>query len=280
MKIPKYWAKAVYDTQTEEEEPLSFSCWHWSDISIEDARGYAQERVRRIAANFINGQHLNRYSYGDRPIREEVVDRLKNGQREVGVVTRNAYGSLVLNAAGAMFVDIDFKKKPVGGSLGGLFNRTPPPPPEAEYLPAIEQWVRRHPGLGVRVYRTAAGLRCLVITDTFDPADRSTQAMMESLGGDPLYIRLCHHQESFRARLTPKHWRCNIDAPPSRYPWESAMAEQVYRNWERMYAQVSSGYAVCRLVAEYGDYRVHPDVMPILTLHDRACNVQSTLELA
>ena len=282
MKIPKYWARGTYTAPNARGRPANFSCWHWSDISVEDARGQAVQRAQAMAAAFLGGQRLNRYAYGSRPIREEVVDVISKGAAELGLITRNAYGALVLNAARAMFVDIDFKPATAGASLSGALRGLvgKPPAPEAAYLPAIEQWVRRSPGLGARVYRTAAGLRCLVTSDTFDPAHPATLDLMQSLGGDPLYITLCRQQESFRARLTPKPWRCGATQPPSRFPWISPGQESAYRQWEAAYGRAAGGFAVCRLVGTYGDARLHPEIEPIVALHDQYCGVAGQLALA
>ncbi len=281
MKFPKYWAKGRYATVDADNVPVSFECWHWSDASVQDARTQAERRAQMVATKFVAGGAMNRYNYGERPIREEVVEAIPVGAREVGLITRNAYGALVLNAAQAMFIDIDFPEGASSGSglLGGLFGKKPAAP-EAAILPNIEQWIHRYPGLGIRVYRTAGGLRCLVTTDTFDPANPSTLDMMKALGADPLYVTLCRQQESFRARLTPKPWRCDIDPPPSRYPWESAQQEAQYRAWEAGYRQNSADFAVCRLVATYGGNRQHPDIAPIVTLHDRYCGVDANRTLA
>jgi len=277
MHFPKYWARGVYTATDNDGEPAQFTCWHWSDVSVGDAQAQAEQRAHRMANAVLDGHSINRYSYGERPIREEVVQVIPQNGRELGVVTRNAYGALVLNAANTMFIDVDFKSNDTGGGGGlfGLFGK-PKVAPEAAILPTIEQWVRRYPGLGVRVYRTAAGLRCLVVTDPFNPSDVGTQDMMKALGGDPLYITLCRQQESFRARLTPKPWRCETDPPPNRFPWESVEQERRYRAWEASYRQNSAGYAVCRLIATYGDTRVHRDLEPIVALHDQYCGVQAT----
>ena len=56
----------------------------------------------RLAEIFASGQQLDRYSYGDRPVREEIVQTLSRD----AVVTRNAYGALVLNAARAMGIEV------------------------------------------------------------------------------------------------------------------------------------------------------------------------------
>ena len=75
-------------------------------------------------------------------------------------------------------------------------------------LARIHAVVARHPGMGLRLYRTANGYRCLVTHRTYDPASQECRELLEALGSDPLYIRLCRGQHCFRARLTPKPWRC------------------------------------------------------------------------
>jgi hypothetical protein len=280
MKIPKYWARGTYNTQDRNGQPAAFSCWHWSDHSLADAQGKAVQRAQRMATSFLAGQRPNRYAYGVNPLREEVVGVVSSGTREVGLLTRNRYGAVVLNAAQAMFIDIDFEGQPKSSSLLGSLFGVKAGAPESALLPSIEQWTRRFSGLGVRVYRTAAGLRCLVTSDTFDPTQPGTLDMMRSLNSDPLYVTLCRQQESFRARLTPKPWRCAAPQPPSQFPFETPSAEARYRQWEREYQSATSNFAVCRLIASYGSERVHPDITPILNLHDQYCRVQNSLELA
>jgi hypothetical protein len=88
-------------------------------------------------------------------------------------------------------------------------------------------------------------------------------------------VKLCRGQGCFRARLTPKPWRCGIGKPPSRYPWETVQAERVYREWEETYDRAAAGYTVCRLVREIGERALHPDIAPIVALHDRmACSTR------
>jgi hypothetical protein len=278
MKIPRYWAKGTATQIGPEGEPVSFACWHWSDDSPAAARQLAEDRARQIVFKLATGQTLERYGYATRPLREEVVGEVPGaGAGPAGVITRNSYGALVLNAAQAMFVDIDLpESKPaasLAGALGGLFGRggkAAPPDPAAPALAVIQNWLAGRPDWGLRVYRTAAGLRALVTSHPCDPTGWDTESVLQGLGCDPLYVRLTRSQECFRARLTPKPWRCAVHNPPSRYPWDNTSAELLYRTWQREYEQTSGGYAVCRLVGEYGDTRVHPEIAPVLDAHDRA----------
>ena len=104
--------------------------------------------------------------------------------------------------------------------------------------------------------------------------------MLRAFESDPLYVRLCQAQDCFRARLTPKPWRCNMDTLSSRYPWENNDHEIQYRLWERRYEEASKKYAVCRLVKQLGPPEVHPDVAPILTFHDQFTGVEADRPLA
>lgn len=233
---------------------------------------------------FRSGQPLNRYGYGEHPMREEITQGVTNNTgREVAIVTRNLYGALVLNAANAMFIDIDFSDKGVASSSGGGFQWGPGKralSQEDQRVERITAWANGHPDVGLRVYRTAAGLRGLITNQTFDPSRTDTLEVLREFDSDPLYVRLCQAQDCFRARLTPKPWRCDLYKPPSRYPWESSDREIQYRQWEKRYEQASRSYAVCKLVKQLGPQGIHPDVAPILMLHDQLTGVAADLPLA
>ncbi len=104
--------------------------------------------------------------------------------------------------------------------------------------------------------------------------------ILRELQSDPLYIRLCQAQECFRARLTPKPWRCGMEQPPAGYPWDTPQDENYYRQWQQQYEQTISQYTACRLLTQFGPGNVHPDLEPVLKLHDQlACSVND-LKLA
>lgn len=276
MNIPKYWAKGEYASGGDRP----FIAWQWSDTSFEQAQQLANDKAREIAIKFQNRQQLDRYSYGRNPLREEIVQSIKNASgNEIGVITRNLYGALVLNAANAMFIDIDFPGKGSGGGIGKLFGSKTPSQDQV-YLQTIEQWAQSHRDWGIRVYRTFGGLRCLITNELFDPTQETSLALMRELQSDPLYVMLCRQQESFRARLTPKPWRCGANQPPSRYPWDSVSQEHRYREWEQAYQRTAARYTTCRLVKEIGDAAPHPDIAPILSVHDEMACSTNNLSLA
>ena len=281
MKIPKYWAKRIQSIQPPGGRPYLLVIWQWSDASREEAQRKADARVKELEQKVRAGQQLNRYGYSERPLREEITQGIASAAgHEVAIVTRNAYGALVLNAANAMFIDIDFKDKgsSSGGFLRGFGQRTPSQ--EDQHVARITTWASRYPDVGLRIYRTAAGLRCLITNQIFEPGRSDALDILRAFESDPLYVRLCQAQECFRARLTPKPWRCNLTPPPSRYPWDNVDREFEYRSWEKRYEYASRAYAVCKLVKQLGPREVHPDIEPILKLHDQLTGIETDRPLA
>jgi hypothetical protein len=121
----------------------------------------------------------------------------------------------------------------------------------------------------LRIYRTAAGFRLLVTSDAFDPLAAETQQLLDALGSDALYVRLCKAQECFRARLSAKFWRCWATRPPSRFPWADAAQEAEYRQWQEDYHRLANECATCQFIESLGEPAIHEAVRPILEMHDR-----------
>lgn len=258
MKIPKYWASETQHIKDSHGHPLLLKCWRWSDESLAAAQVAARERINTVARTLHNVDDLERYGYGDRqPLREEIIKTI-NAE---AIITRNAYGALVLNTARVMFIDIDLKE-----AKAGLFGK--PPDVAGEARARIERWVSRNPGWGMRVYRTKAGLRCIATHDLFDPEHAKTQTILKELESDPLYVTLCRAQKCFRARLTPKHWRCDIHTRPPHYPFDNLKEEERHQRWVRFYEETIRDYAVCELVAELGDRSRHSEVERVIAAHD------------
>ncbi len=230
----------------------------------------AAELAKKLRSN----SQLNHYHYGNHPVREEVVRSIPgaNGE-ELAVITRNIYGALVLNTANAMFGDVDFPEVAGGASLAGWWRRfigkSPPIESQEPSLERLRSWAAQNSKFCIRVYRTRAGLRCLVTNRIFDAGNPDTITLLNGMGSDPLYIRLCQAQASFRARLTPKPWRCGSPRPPSRYPWSSGEQEAHYRRWQSDYERTIQRYSVCRLIEQIGSSEVHPQIKPIIAIHDQ-----------
>jgi len=251
---------------------------------MEEAQQRADLRLASLALQVAAGEELNRYGYGERPMREEITHPVCSGAgSEIAVVTRNLYGALVLNTLNAMFVDIDFPETNADASVAGALKRMlggRAPNVQDQYVQRIETWASGRPELAIRIYRTYGGLRCLVTSQLFDPGRPDSMDILKSLNSDLLYMRLCKAQECFRARLTPKPWRCDVDTPPSRYPWADSASEATYRQWQHEYEQASVQHSVCKFVKQIGPNVIHPDVAPILTLHDSVTGATRDLPLA
>ncbi len=217
------------------------------------------------------------------PLREEVVQRFTDTDgNATAAVTRNQYGALVLNTARAMFIDVDFPEKGAGANLsewfGRLLGRKKPSiaeENESTIRRRAEGFVDEHPGFCLRMYRTHSGVRLLATHDLFAPASAEVQACFAALGADPLYVRLCAVQDSFRARLTPKPWRCGLWKPPIPWPRETPEAQAQFNEWRTHYDKEQARFATCRYVATLGDAPVRPEIDTILQVHDHLTRSRS-----
>jgi hypothetical protein len=288
MRIPQYWAKATAAEPDERGKPRSFSCWRSSDTSQQDAHESALAAATRILRSYLSGKKLDRYGYGEAPLREEVVQRFTDPTGETtAAVTRNGYGALVLSTERVMFVDVDFPPVAPGAELrrlvGSLFGRkqpSPTPGPEAAARDRIKAFVRGNPEWSARVYRTHSGLRLLATHALFDPAAQTTTADFEALGADPLYTRLCKAQGSFRARLTPKPWRCGQRQSPVAWPRETTDEQARFESWQADYTKLQANFATCRFLETLGDGAIHPDTHTAVEVHDHVTRCAEQLELA
>lgn len=288
MKTPKFWSKATAEGTTAEGKAVAFSCWRPSDFSETDAHESALAAAKRILDVLLSGRKLDRYAYGCVPLREEVMNTICDGEGNmIAAVTRNAYGSLVLNAERVMFVDIDFPEVSAGEATKHFFTRlfgktktTLEVQREQNARAGIEQFMATNQGWGLRLYRTFAGLRGIVTHDVFDPKSSGALDTLKQMGSDPLYVRLCKAQECFRARLTPKPWRCGHRANTVRYPLEDTRAAERHEKWKAKYDACQQEYATCRFLGQLGDGGTHPDAAQIVELHDFVTRCNEPLALA
>jgi hypothetical protein len=143
----------------------------------------------------------------------------------------------------------------------------------------VWEFARRHPELGVRVYRTAAGLRVIVTGASAPPSSDRARALLTELGSDPLYVELCATHDSYRARLTPKPWRVGGEALSVSWPFADEAAREAAQDWVGEYDALASEHAVCRLISASGP-EPGPDEQRLVTLHDARCRVGQRLPLA
>jgi len=279
MNFPPFWARAKQE---------DFVCWRWSFKSVAEAEAMAAQALEQLMARIKSGDippSTDGGYYPNRPFREQIIREIKNTSGDIpAVITRNSYGCLVLNTARAMFVDIDLPepKKP-GGWISRLFGKpqiAPPSNPENEAITRIENWTRSHSDWGWRVYKTRSGLRLLATQGLVEANTEVTDGVFDALGADPLYRKLCKAQQCFRARLTPKPWRCGLREKPGRWPWLETKQELRFQKWEARYQSCSKNWATCEFVRHIGNPAIHPDIRMILDLHDEPTRAESKLPLA
>jgi hypothetical protein len=211
--------------------------------------------------------------------REERVDDLACIHSLDAIVTRNHYGSIVLNAHHALFIDVDVAEEenpPRDTEEYGGRNRVPWQTMFDDLCTVLNNEAR----IGFRIYRTAAGFRILATTHEFEPDSETVKYLMSSVGADDAFVRLCGAQKTFRARLSPKPWRCGTTRPPNEFPRASAEEEQRFAEWLAHYCRACRNYATCQFLGRIGPAETHARVAPIIELHDRETKAFQSLDLA
>jgi hypothetical protein len=162
-----------------------------------------------------------------------------------------------------------------------LFSKPASPAPLSEppAVADVRRMADRH-NLGIRLYKTAGGYRALITSQTFRAASPESEALLKELGSDPMYVRLCRVQESFRARLTAKPWRCGSRTPPVRFPYETDDAQQAFNDWESKYAGKAARCATCEFVTALGPAQSLPEFTDLIAFHDEQTKAFSGLPLA
>ncbi|TVP93805.1 MAG: hypothetical protein EA381_21145 [Planctomycetaceae bacterium] len=136
----------------------------------------------------------------------------------------------------------------------------------------LTNFLAAHGDWNVRVYRTPRGLRLLATHRPYDPREAEVGEFFRSVAVDPIYARMCLHQNCFRARLTAKPWRIGIASHMRPRPgvWPVAPERLALRNsWVAEYESRASQFASCRFVESLGSGVVHPRIRPVIDLHDR-----------
>jgi len=287
MKIPPYWSKARHPSDSPKGRGDGVVACGWSFSSLEDATRQAALRAKHVFDLVTKGQKPNTYEYSDRPVKEEIIEDVRDGESQIGLITRNRYGALVLNSANVLFADVDFPSAEPKGFLEGLvFLFMPKKRDEKRKAMILEtgqrvaQWAQSNPTRSFRMYRTQQGLRLLFTDKLYDPTSEETLTILRGLSADPMYITLTRKQECFRARLTAKPWRCGCPRPPSSYPWDDADAERAFRQWEKQYASMDAKFRACEFIREFGVMADIAAVKGIATTHDRLSRIESAAPLA
>jgi hypothetical protein len=289
VKLARYWTRASGEASGP-AGPVRVTARGWSNDSLEAAREVARATARRLAERLVSRRDPPKaYLYGERPLPEPVLREFPGAGGPGAVVTRNGYGALVLNSAQLMFVDIDREdpapSRAAGDLVSGilsLFGKAAPAPPPAaaDGVVAGMKRVTEANRLAARVYQTAGGYRVIVTDQTLEPGSGASEQLLRQFGADPLYVRLCRLQLSFRARLTPKPWRCGLGMPPASFPFETPQDEARFRAWEAQYARAAEAYATCRYVTTLGGDRLAPGFGDLITYHDQETRATTDLPLA
>lgn len=155
--------------------------------------------------------------------------------------------------------------------------------PEERGRARIQRALETRPGWAVRVYRTPAGLRVLVIHQRFDPTSPEAANFFRDLDSDPIYVRMCLRQRCFRARVSPKPWRVGIPSHLRPRPgvWPIHPARLPLREtWVAAYEEASRGYASCRYLETLGTAAEDPGVAAVRELHDELSRALGSLPIA
>ncbi|MBD2770448.1 hypothetical protein IC235_21395 [Hymenobacter sp. BT664] len=294
MQVYTFWARATQHhpatngqtAGTVANGQADLVAYAGSDISLADAQARAAELLQRRHA-WLEAEKSwpQEYPVGSRPLREQLQQRVMNSQGElIAAITRNHYGSRVLNSAQVMFIDVDDQDlirplpDPTPFSLIGFFKRLFNPPPPAPPLVPREQldlrlaaWLQLYPSWNFRVYRTRLGFRLFVTHLLLTPASPEAQEVFAAMRADSTYVRLCLAQGCYRARLEPKPWRVRFHRPPHRFPYDTPEQARQHLDWEQQYTAHSHGYSVCEWVGEYGSGQTCAEAKQLADLHDTIC---------
>src|SRR5690606_19188420 len=189
MKLARYWKRSRLTTALPNGKEMLATGWGWSVDDPAEAQSRADEAVRRSAERIASGQGFpDSYGYPDRPAREEILREITGEDGTVlAAVTRNSYGSLILNTARLMFIDVDVTPNPPGllDSLKGLFGIKTPDAFDTA-LEKIRATAADSPQYAFRVYRTAAGFRLAVTNKRIDPKGGESETLIYNYGSDSL----------------------------------------------------------------------------------------------
>lgn len=266
MKIAKYWYKENQLAKDGENNEFNLICWAGSDISEEDAKQKASIKMHNWIERLGKNKQLGEYEYqtGTGFIREQLLEEIyDDNQQLIAAITRNRYGALVLNTDAVVIADVDTPSKTFIEFFINLVKKVDKP---AQCLARIQAAHKKYPDLNFIIYQTFAGFR-VIITGLSYQDEARTRSLFAALYTDKLYARLCNVQQCFRARLTPKPWRCQSPNPPHRFPY-STDQQSAFNDWLAGYEKNSAKYAVCYKLMQLGKHSIAFDVEKVIARHD------------
>ena len=172
----------------------------------------------------------------------------------------------------------------------------------------IKKRVANHPIECFRLYQTSAGFRIIATHDIISPSDNVVEDWFAYFHADANYVRLCHVQQCFRARLTAKPWRMNevednrlakdIPAKDFWFDFEDTEVERsieqrqdalkARKQWMADYDKYAKNYRACHYVESMVGKEVAREsgsgapshIDEFIQWHDKACQVEKNLEMA
>lgn len=266
MKIYKYWAtekqKILIDGMEQD-----ITCYGGSNISVEDARLRALEKIEKIKRKIQGEKHL--FDEYEVEIREEILQIIDDHS----AITRNRYGASVLNVENLMILDIDKPKS----SFADLFKKKDPAQDKLKIFDMVKKLAAmpKYQSYGFRIYETYQGARVIVLGKDFDPRDHESNSIMNDFNCDGLYTTLCQKQGCFRARLTPKPHRMKMRRYKVQFPRQQEDVE--FQRWLAEYERESRNFSVCKFVGQIG--ASHP-LSPVIRIHDDLTGIGYSQPLA
>lgn len=155
--------------------------------------------------------------------------------------------------------------------------------PSRAALRRVERWCEQRRDWNVRVYETPAGLRLLAMHGVFDPRGEAARTFLQHVRCDPIFLRMCHVQACFRARVSPKPWRAGMSRhfhPGGTWPVTDASKLERRRAWVAEYEAAARRFASCKFLMRIGQGHVHPEAEAVRAIHDNLCDAQSAKPLA
>ena len=253
MKIPPYWIKekreiagrtiklygSSFESMAHAESLLNRKRRLWEDYLT--CRQHSDAAITRHALAL---RDLST-APGDSEYCASMLEPVLLQPCEGNIVTRNRYGAVVLNSVTHCFVDVDSFKDSWLKRLFGLSKS-----PEILLLNKVATLCAEDETLSARVYRTAHGWRVLLRGQGIAPGSERMLQLFRELQADPLYVSLCHKQQCWRARLSPKPFGLGL----SRFPFltSSEQAQEQMSDWVQQYEARTATFAVCRLLETFG----------------------------
>ena len=263
MKVFQFWVKEEQHTENDEGFNYDLRCWGGSNESVEDASQVAQSKLANLIKKVQSREFPDDYGYGAE-IRETLIEEIHDTHGNlIAAVTRNRYGALVLNVQQLFIADID--TEPLG--CAGIF--TSAKKMRQKQMDRITDFAQTHRELGIRLYETNAGFRLFITNQAIPTSDPKAKEFLTKLNSDYLYQILCFKQECYRARLTPKPWRLELNGPACTLLDMNDEEWEVFNAWLKEYETKSQGRSVCRLINTWGSESMSDDIAKIIELHDR-----------